>query len=65
MSARPPLLFDRAKQQASGYLRDAKKQSWLPRQVACKADKHKEFLVDCWGNLQVLMRLVRAWAAGR
>ncbi len=32
----------------------------LLRPVACKADEHKEFVVDCWGNVQVLMRLVRA-----
>ncbi len=65
MGARQPLQLDRAMEQAWAYVRDNRKLSWLLRQAAWRGNKHKEFLADCWADLQTLLRLLRAWASGK
>jgi uncharacterized membrane protein YkvA (DUF1232 family) len=59
------LTFEQAYASARSYVGDEKRLAKLVAQARRDAETHYESLLDCWENLQILVRMIRAQMAGK
>lgn len=57
--------LEEAKKKAEELVQSDEKVSGLISEARDKAKRHYEFLLAPWESLQILMRMTRAWVAGR
>lgn len=65
MTRRPYLTLEEAMRKAKVYVAHTDSLCELLEKADRKSEKNYEFLIPVWGNLQALIRLIRAWLLGR
>src|SRR3972149_4756788 len=56
--------LNESKKAAEKYASDKKKTAHLIDEAIRKSQKHKGLLAKCWGDLNTMIRMVRAWVKG-
>jgi len=65
MTRRPYLTLEEAMRKAKVYVAHTDSLCELLEKADRKSEKNYEFLIPVWGNLQALIRLIRAWLLRR
>jgi uncharacterized membrane protein YkvA (DUF1232 family) len=65
MKKKAPLTFEQASLKAASYVRRREKLSRLLEVATRKSERYYESLLAPWESLQIFIRMIRAWAAGK
>jgi uncharacterized membrane protein YkvA (DUF1232 family) len=65
MKKKQPLTFQHATLRAAAYLARKKNVLKLLNLAARKAEQHYDSLLVSWESLQIFLRMIRAWIAGK
>lgn len=65
MKKKTPLTFDQATLKAPSYVERKEKLLRLLERAIRKSERYYESLLAPWESLQIFLRMIRAWVAGR
>lgn len=65
MKKKSPFTFEQAMLKAESYIGRKENLSLLIEKASRKAQRYYEFLLAPWESLQIFLRMIRAWVAGK